>query len=63
MKHNCKEFWRLVKKASENGFRVTSQGQKVVVKSSKTNEMILLHASDRAFHPLRRWLKNEGIAA
>ena len=60
MNHTCKEFWNMVDRAKEFGCTVisTKHGSVKVIPKDKTLPMYTCHESDRAIHPLRRYLKN-----
>jgi hypothetical protein len=63
MKHNssCNKITKIYKYLSKNGFEIIKTKNGVKIKNIKNNDVYLLHYSDRAYHPLRRWLKQYNI--
>ncbi len=58
--HDTKAFTKLVKLAAKSGCVITYRNNKVIVITPGGRQYIA-HAGERAFHPLRRFLKKENI--
>jgi len=57
--HISKDFDNLLKIAIDFGCRVIDKGSKVIFYPPDKNiQPYIAHRSDKAFHPLRRYLKN-----
>lgn len=59
MKHSSKELIDLLKKAQTFGCRVEDCGNSVrIYPINKSIQPYIAHKGERAFHPVRRYLKN-----
>jgi len=60
MAHKSKDFDRILDLARKHGCRIQDNGGTVKVFPPNPNiQAYYAHRSERAFHPLRRYLKNQ----
>lgn len=63
-KHNQKDFKRIMQfLESSQDFEVDKARRKnsFMIKRVGTQDQLLVHAGDKAFHPIRRWIKKYNI--
>ncbi len=57
--HNCKELDKILDKIIELGFRVEKNGVLLkIYPPDKTKPFYSCHLGERAYHPIRRYIKN-----
>ena len=62
--HNQKDFKRIMQSLeSSTEFTVEKSTRKnsFMIKKNNSTEQLLVHAGDKAFHPIRRFIKKFGI--
>jgi hypothetical protein len=62
MKHCSKAFWEVLDRAVKLGFRYQEKSSGVLIfppQGCKTQTPYLAHPSERAVHPVRRYVKNQ----
>ena len=62
--HNQKDFKRIIQHVqSSSEFTVEKSKRKdsYMIKHNNSTEQLLVHSGDKAFHPIRRFVKRFGI--
>lgn len=62
--HNQKDFKRIMQfLESSKDFEIEKAKKKnsFMIKKVGTTDQLLVHAGDKAFHPIRRWVKKYNI--
>ena len=62
MKHNSQQFWDIIDRAKAIGFRTVDKKNGILIippQNSKTQMPYLAHLTERALHPVRRYVKNQ----
>jgi len=60
VKHNsnCNKVLKVYKTLIKQGFIIQKVKNGTKIKHIKTNKFYIFHYSDKGYHPLRRWVKN-----
>lgn len=59
MAHKCKELDTMLNKILKHGFKCEYSGVAIkIYPPDKTKQMYIGHMGEKAFHPVRRYLKN-----
>lgn len=55
---NCNKVLKLYKELSKIGFIIENVKSGTKIIHIQTNKFYIFHYSDKGYHPLRRWVKN-----
>lgn len=61
--HDCRAFKQLIKVAATAGCVIEPKKSGSVAVKTPNGQMYIAHAGERGYHPLRRFLKHQGIEA
>lgn len=59
--HDCRAFTNLIKYAATKGCVIEHKKSGSYAVKTPNGQMYIAHAGERGYHPLRRFLKHQGI--